>query len=157
MSGNSSVGNSGVYQADDQRTVSDAQIEQEKKDARFHEGKENSHKATDSSMFPLTPPTPLLKGAASHRSAPHHNPGSFYLFMHGTNTSAEDERSIANKLEREKLREEEGEEKDIEQIRREQDATLPARAHGNEPSRGAKIDQQIREEEEAELKRKGKA
>jgi hypothetical protein len=38
-----------------------------------------------------------------------------------------------------------------------QDATLPARAHGNEPSKGAKIDQELREEEEAELKAKGKA
>lgn len=27
--------------------------------------------------------------------------------------------------------------------------------HGNEPSKGAKIDQQLREEEEAELKKKG--
>lgn len=71
--------------------------------------------------------------------------------------STEDERSIANKLEREKKRENEEEDKSIEDIRREKDATLPARAHGNEPSRGAKIDQQIREEEEAELKRKGKA
>lgn len=45
----------------------------------------------------------------------------------------------------------------LQEQRRQQDATLPARAHGNEPSKGAKIDQQIREEEEAELKRKGKA
>ncbi|KAH9882238.1 hypothetical protein J1614_001410 [Plenodomus biglobosus] len=117
MSGNSNVGDSTVYQADDQRTVPDSQIEEAKKENRFHEGKENSHKATD----------------------------------------AKDERSIANKLEREKKRENEEEEKDIEDIRREKDATLPARAHGNEPSRGAKIDQQLREEEEAELKRKGKA
>jgi len=117
MSGNSNVGNAGVYQNDDQRTVPDAEIQQEKKENRFHEGKPNSHKAND----------------------------------------AKDERSIANKLEREKKREKEGEEKSIEDIRREKDATLPARAHGNEPSRGAKIDQQIREEEEAELKRKGKA
>lgn len=51
MSGNSNVGNSGVYQADDQRTVSDAVIEEQKKENRFHEGKENSHKATDASMF----------------------------------------------------------------------------------------------------------
>ena len=51
MSGNSNVGNSGVYQADDQRTVPDSQIEQEKKESRFHEGKEHSHKAQDSSMF----------------------------------------------------------------------------------------------------------
>ena len=30
-----------------------------------------------------------------------------------------------------------------------------ANNHGNEPSNGAKIDQQLREEEEAELKKKG--
>jgi hypothetical protein len=29
--------------------------------------------------------------------------------------------------------------------------------HGNEPSRGAKIDQELREEEEAQLKKKGAA
>jgi hypothetical protein len=33
---------------------------------------------------------------------------------------------------------------------------MPARAHGNEPSKGAKIDQELREEEEAELARKGR-
>jgi hypothetical protein len=54
MSGQSNVGNSAVYQADDQRTVSDATIEQEKKENRFHEGKEHSHQATDSSTFILT-------------------------------------------------------------------------------------------------------
>jgi hypothetical protein len=45
----------------------------------------------------------------------------------------------------------------LDEQRRQKDATLPARAHGNEPSKGAKIDQELREEEEAELKRKGKA
>jgi hypothetical protein len=45
----SSVGNSQVYEAGDQKTVPNSQIEQEKKDNRFHEGKENSHKANDSS------------------------------------------------------------------------------------------------------------
>ena len=35
-------------------------------------------------------------------------------------------------------------------------STEAAKAHGNEPSRGAKIDEQIRLEEEAELKAKGK-
>ncbi|KAH3909582.1 hypothetical protein HBI56_060160 [Parastagonospora nodorum] len=117
MSGNSSVGNSAVYQADDQRTVSDATIEEQKKENRFHEGKDNSHKAND----------------------------------------PKDERSIKNKLEREEKRENEDEDVSLDEQRRQQDATLPARAHGNEPSKGAKIDQQIREEEEAELKRKGKA
>ena len=51
----SNVGSASVYEAADQRTVSDAQIEQEKKENRFHEGKEHSHKAQDSSTFtPLT-------------------------------------------------------------------------------------------------------
>lgn len=49
----SNVGNSQVYADDDQKTVPNSQIEQEKKDARFHEGKENSHKANDSSQWPL--------------------------------------------------------------------------------------------------------
>ena len=70
---------------------------------------------------------------------------------------AEDERSIANKLEREEKREKEGEEKSLEDLQREKDATLPARAHGNEPSKGAKIDQELREEDEAMLKKKGAA
>lgn len=49
MSGTSNVGNSQVYEAGDQRTVPDAEIEQLKRENRFHEGKENSHKALDSS------------------------------------------------------------------------------------------------------------
>jgi hypothetical protein len=53
MSGNSNVGNSGVYEANEQRTVSDNQIEEEKKENRFHEGKDNSHQANDPSMPPL--------------------------------------------------------------------------------------------------------
>ena len=32
---------------------------------------------------------------------------------------------------------------------------LQAKNHGNEPSKGAKIDQELREEEEAALKKKG--
>jgi hypothetical protein len=34
---------------------------------------------------------------------------------------------------------------------------VQARMHGNEPSKGAKIDAQIQAEEQEELKRKGKA
>jgi hypothetical protein len=45
----SNVGNSQIYEAGDQKTVPQSEIEQEKKDNRFHEGKENSHKANDSS------------------------------------------------------------------------------------------------------------
>lgn len=50
MSGQSNVGNSQVYEAGDQKNVPQSEIEQEKKDNRFHEGKEHSHKALDSSM-----------------------------------------------------------------------------------------------------------
>ena len=59
MSGQSNVGNSQVYEAGDQRTVSNAELEQQKKEARFHEGKENSHLALDSSTSssPPSPPT----------------------------------------------------------------------------------------------------
>lgn len=49
MSGTSNVGTSQVYEAGDQRNYKDSEIEQAKKEARFHEGKENSHKAQDSS------------------------------------------------------------------------------------------------------------
>lgn len=77
MSGTSNVGNSQVYEAGDQVNRPQAEIDQEKKDARFHEGKEHSHKALDSSKCPDSP----LQGYA--------------------NALLEDERSIANKLARE--------------------------------------------------------
>nr|POE51837.1 hypothetical protein CFP56_26044 [Quercus suber] len=74
---------------------------------------------------------------------------------HKANDS-KDERTIANKLAREEKREKEKDEPNtLDDARREKDATLPAKAHGNEPSKGAKIDQELREEEEAELKKKG--
>ncbi|KAE8447703.1 hypothetical protein EG329_010510 [Mollisiaceae sp. DMI_Dod_QoI] len=117
MSGTSNVGNSQVYESGDQRTVPQSEINQEKKDARFHEGKENSHKANDS----------------------------------------KDERSIANKLAREEKREKEPENESEEAKQYKQDPTLPAKMHGNEPSKGAKIDAEIQAEEEEELRRKGKA
>jgi hypothetical protein len=54
MSGTSNVGNSGVYQADDQRT----EKQDQQKSASFgEEGKENSHQANDSSRF--NPPSLL--------------------------------------------------------------------------------------------------
>ncbi|KAJ4352420.1 uncharacterized protein N0V89_007768 [Didymosphaeria variabile] len=117
MSGNSSVGTSGVYEAGDQRNVKDSEIRQAQAENRFHEGKQNSHLAQDS----------------------------------------KDERSIANKLAREEKRENEDENKLSEEDRASKiDSTLPAKLHGNEPSKGAKIDQELKEEEEAELRRKGK-
>lgn len=51
MSGNSNVGQASVYEAKDQRTVSNKEIEEEKKEARFHEGQDNAHKANDPRKF----------------------------------------------------------------------------------------------------------
>lgn len=51
MSGQSNVGNRAVYEADDQRTISKEELEEAKRENRFHEGKENSHLANDSSTF----------------------------------------------------------------------------------------------------------
>ncbi|KAI9679453.1 MAG: hypothetical protein M1817_005475 [Caeruleum heppii] len=114
MSGQSSVGNRQVYEAGDQRTSKNSEINDAE---RYKEGKPNSHLANDS----------------------------------------KDERSFANKLAREEKRSKEPESEDPEAALSKKDPTLPARSHGNEPSKGAKIDAEIAAEEEAELKKKGKA
>ncbi|KAK1590671.1 uncharacterized protein LY79DRAFT_579677 [Colletotrichum navitas] len=112
MSGNSSVGTSGIYEAGDQRNVKNS--EQNTGD-RFHEGKEHSHLANDS----------------------------------------KDERTIANRLAAEEKKHREGvEEDDAETRMSKKDPTLPAKMHGNEPSKGAKIDQELQEEDELRLKQK---
>ena len=46
MSGTSSVGQASVYEAGDQRNYKDEELNTAD---RYHEGKENSHKANDSS------------------------------------------------------------------------------------------------------------
>jgi len=70
---------------------------------------------------------------------------------------SKDERSIANRLanEERKGKDDEGttstkKEKTEEQKLGEDDATAPARMHGNEPSKGAKVDKEL-QDEEAEL------
>ncbi|KAF2771386.1 hypothetical protein EJ03DRAFT_325444 [Teratosphaeria nubilosa] len=68
---------------------------------------------------------------------------------------SKDERTIANKLAREEKREHEKEQDAPEVAESKKDSTLPAKNHGNEPSKGAKIDQELKEEEEAMLKKKG--
>ncbi|KAK2751699.1 hypothetical protein CKAH01_17806 [Colletotrichum kahawae] len=73
-------------------------------------------------------------------------------------TDSKDERSIANRLAAEEKKDKEDDDNDTLETRLGKiDPTLPARSHGNEPSRGAKIDAQIQAEEEEELRRKGKA
>jgi hypothetical protein len=111
MSGYSSVGNRGVYEAGDQRNVKQSEMEHAD---RFEEGKEHSHNNLDS----------------------------------------KDERSIANRLAAEEKKAEPAD--DPETAMAKKDPTLPAKMHGNEPSKGAKVDAQIQAEEEEELARKGK-
>ncbi|KAL8924572.1 MAG: hypothetical protein Q9172_002606 [Xanthocarpia lactea] len=71
------------------------------------------------------------------------------------NLVAEDERSIANKLAREEKRQNESEPISKEARDSQVDPTLPAKNHGNEPSKGAKIDAEIKQEEEEMLRKKG--
>ncbi|KAL2758480.1 hypothetical protein ACRALDRAFT_1075060 [Sodiomyces alcalophilus JCM 7366] len=68
---------------------------------------------------------------------------------------SKDERTIANKLAAEEKKNEDREDPETKMSKR--DPTLPAKMHGNEPSKGAKVDAELAAEEEAELKRKGKA
>ncbi|CAI6088411.1 hypothetical protein V2G26_018555 [Clonostachys chloroleuca] len=68
---------------------------------------------------------------------------------------SKDERSIANRL---AAAERQGEpEGDLETKLAKKDPTLPATMHGNEPSKGAKIDADLQAEEQEILKKKGKA
>ncbi|KAM0543394.1 hypothetical protein ACHAPJ_012353 [Fusarium lateritium] len=130
MSGYSNVGNRGVYEAGDQRNAPESE---RKTQDPYHEGKENSHSNLDSSKTP-------------DKSKARKN---------DINKMTEDERSIANRLAAEEKKSDAGD--DLETAQSKKDPTLPARAHGNEPSKGAKIDAELQAEEEEELKRKGKA
>jgi len=68
---------------------------------------------------------------------------------------SKDERSIGNRLAAAKPQNDsESGKGDAEAKAAQEDPTLPARMHGNEPSRGAQIDAEIQAEEEAELAKK---
>ncbi|KAF7553892.1 hypothetical protein G7046_g6963 [Stylonectria norvegica] len=64
---------------------------------------------------------------------------------------SKDQRSIANRLAAEEKREESGDDEETKALK--EDPTLPAKMHGNKPSRGAEIDAEIAAEE-AEIIRK---
>ena len=99
-------------------------------------------------------------GDGDQRNAPASEQPSAPRFEEGKENShnvqdTKDERSIANTLAAK-------EKADKEEEKREKEAanakpTDAARAHGNEPSRGAKIDEQLQNEEEQELINKGRA
>lgn len=100
MSGNSSVGTSGVYEAGDQRNLKNSEIPTGE---RYNEGKEHSHLANDSSR------------------------STFILDRHLKNSiltsDTEDERSIANRLAAEEKKSEPAD--DPETAMSKKDATLP--------------------------------
>ncbi|KAI0487297.1 hypothetical protein F4859DRAFT_249978 [Xylaria cf. heliscus] len=70
---------------------------------------------------------------------------------------SKDERTIANRLANEERKLNYEEQDDPETAALKKDPTLPAKLHGNEPSKGAKIDSDLQAEEEEYLRRKGKA
>ena len=111
MSGQSSVGQHGVYEAGDQRNYKDSEEKKMNSDP-YHEGKEHSHKNLDS----------------------------------------KDERSIANKLAA--AEKEDGPKDSAEVAQSKRDPTLPAQMHGNEPSKGAKVDAELQAEDEQRLREK---
>ncbi|UZJ55069.1 hypothetical protein CBS101457_004389 [Exobasidium rhododendri] len=69
------------------------------------------------------------------------------------NLDAKDQKSIANKLDQASKQEKRQEK--AEEAANKKPPTQAARDNGNEPSRGAKIDEQIELEEAAELRKKG--
>jgi len=70
---------------------------------------------------------------------------------------SKDQRSIANRLANEEKKYKQADQDSPEVAALKKDPTAPAKMHGNEPSRGAKIDADIQTEEEEYLKSKGKA
>ncbi|KAI5867635.1 hypothetical protein GGS23DRAFT_549253 [Durotheca rogersii] len=69
---------------------------------------------------------------------------------------SKDQRSIANRLGNEERKLSRKEYEDPETRAAKKDPTLPATLHGNEPSKGAKVDAELQAEEEEYLKKKGK-
>lgn len=127
MSGQSNVGNAQVYEAGDQRNPPNSEQNQA---TPYEEGKANSHNVNDPSIAHtpfFRPPQPLT-------------------------ANSEDQRSIGNRLAAAEPQNDDSSRKnlDAESKAAQKDPTLPARMHGNEPSKGAKIDKEI-EDEEAEI------
>ncbi|KAF4124746.1 hypothetical protein GMORB2_5412 [Geosmithia morbida] len=133
MSGYSNVGQSSVYEAGDQRNIKTSDLHKQETNP-YAEGQANSH----------------------------------------INIDSKDERSIANRLAAEEKRDKSSHD-DPEVAMSKKDPTLPvgnprqnrimgrpssvanqtqAVMHGNEPSKGAKIDAELREEEEAIMAKK---
>jgi hypothetical protein len=98
--------------------------------------------------------------AGDQRNAPQSEQPQPTRFEEGVDNShqsldSKDERSIKNRLAAEERK---GDKKDdAETAQSKMDPTRPAKMHGNEPSKGAKIDAELRREEQEELEQKGRA
>ena len=85
-----------------------------------------------------------------------HFPPPLTYPSHQTNAvSQEDERSIANRLAAQSKKDKQPEPESDEAKLAKLDPTGPAKMHGNEPSKGAKIDKEIEDEEAEILAKKG--
>ncbi|KAE8350683.1 hypothetical protein BDV28DRAFT_150704 [Aspergillus coremiiformis] len=128
--GQSSVGRGGLYEAGDQRNVPQSVANQRE---RYNEGERHSHKNLDSRM-------------------------SWCLTSLCAST-AEDERSIANKLAARAKQPDpshhHNNDVDPEAEISKKNPTKLAQLHGNEPSKGAKIDRELQLDDEKRLKEKG--
>ena len=173
MSGTSSVGQGQVYEAGDQRNYKDSEINERD---RYKEGKEHSHISNDSSPLARTARSPRRaktkfspedqrsianKLASAEKVIPNVQYScSVHADLLISTTTNQSHR--AKRL------------RNTRKIQRFQYVTLTlllaswspesanlftrlfkARNHGNEPSKGAKIDAEIQQEEEEMLKKKG--
>jgi len=165
MSGNSNVGNRGVYEAGDQRTSKASEVGSA---TRFQEGAPNSHQFNDSSK---------INDIRSGVNRQQRTNGISYQ-------NAEDSRSLGNRAAAEKQSSDSAQES-LETTLGKRDPTLPvsttavsffcsdrrnasteieakiideqshqAKIHGNKPSRGAEIDAELQADDEATLKKK---
>ncbi|KAG5926336.1 hypothetical protein E4U42_003401 [Claviceps africana] len=116
---------------------------------RYQEGKPGSHQLNDPSQFVMLLPHGIM-ALTSEQRIKGQSPTVWLLkrFVF----------QYTKQLRRLTVHQRQGEpQDDAETAALKKDPTLPARMHGNQPSRGAEIDAQIAAEEEEELKRKGKA
>lgn len=150
MSGYSNVGNRGVYEAGDQRNVSEAERKAQESDP-YNEGKENSHSNLDSSKNSRTKKrkdltlTNIRRGWAIHRQPTSCWGEEVRAWWRSWDCPIKEGPYPACKSNRDRV------------VTSNANITRQARAHGNEPSKGAKVDAELQAEEEEELKRKGKA
>ncbi|KAL2150306.1 hypothetical protein VTH82DRAFT_7982 [Thermothelomyces myriococcoides] len=96
--------------------------------------------------------------AGDQRNVKASETGSGTRYNEGTANShlqndPKDQRSLSNRAAAEELSEQQ--EESHETSLHKKDPTLPAKMHGNEPSKGAKIDAELQAEEEELMKKKG--